>query len=141
MHSLLSIKACLYLFIFSGIMISLLNILSACQLYTIPSQLSCQLSNKIIRLKTSLLNKIIKNKKTATKPSFLLLFTMNNNVFIGKEDGIEYGWLNEKENDVTFLLLPLPCELWVVHSSETHWGALAPCSFSVTAASLSRPSW
>lgn len=63
-------------------------------IYKIPTELTRQLSYKIIRFlsvdqKLNItFDKMI--KKTATKPSFPLLFTMDNKVFLGKDDDIEY---------------------------------------------------
>lgn len=65
------------------------------------------------------------------KFSFFLLFIMDNKVFFGKDDDIEYEWFIEKENDVIFLLLFFLCELWVVYLSEIYWGVLVLCLFFV----------
>lgn len=63
-------------------------------IYKIPTELTRQLSYKIIRF-LSVDQKLnitfeLNDKKTATKPSFPLLFTMDNKVFLGKDDDIEY---------------------------------------------------
>lgn len=63
-------------------------------IYKIPTELTRQLSYKIIRFLSvdQKLNITFEqnDKKTATKPSFPLLFTMDNKVFLGKDDDIEY---------------------------------------------------
>lgn len=64
-------------------------------IYKIPTELTRQLSYKIIRFlsvdqKINITFEQNDKKKTATKPSFPLLFTMDNKVFLGKDDDIEY---------------------------------------------------
>lgn len=63
-------------------------------IYKIPTELTRQLSYKIIRFLSvnQELNVTFEqnDKKTETKPGFLLLFTMDNKVFLGKDDDIEY---------------------------------------------------
>lgn len=63
-------------------------------IYKIPTELTRQLSHKIIRFFSvdQKLNITFEqnDKKMATKPSFPLLFTIDNKVFLGKDDDIEY---------------------------------------------------
>lgn len=61
-------------------------------IYKIPTELTRQLSYKIIRFLSvdQKLNITFEQNDNMTKPSFPLLFTMDNKVFLGKDDDIEY---------------------------------------------------